>query len=109
MSRKIQRVGNVNGWENKMDHGCIFHTFTYNKNDMIADPLDPQQMNPNSPYHFRGIYGCSNERGEMGMWRRWVRFQEEGREWILPGLLYARDLVLCASRRRTKGNGRTFC
>ena len=24
-----------------------------------------------------------------------MRFQEEGREWRLPGLLYADDLVLC--------------
>ena len=31
---------------------------------------------------------------KMGMGRRRVRFQEEGREWILLGLLYADDLVL---------------
>ena len=33
----------------------------------------------------------------MGMGRRCVRFQEEGREWRwrLPGLMYADDLVLC--------------
>ena len=31
----------------------------------------------------------------MGMGRSGVRFQEEGREWRLPGLLYADDLVLC--------------
>ena len=30
----------------------------------------------------------------MGMGRRGVRFQE-GREWRLPSLLYAYDLVLC--------------
>ena len=30
---------------------------------------------------------------KMGMGRRGVRFQEEGREWRLPGLLYANDLV----------------
>ena len=29
------------------------------------------------------------------MGRRGVRFQEERREWRLPGLLYAGDLVLC--------------
>ena len=28
---------------------------------------------------------------KMGMGRRGVRFQEEGREWRLPGLLYAND------------------
>ena len=32
---------------------------------------------------------------KMGMGRRGVRFMEEGREWRLPGLLYADDLVLC--------------
>ena len=32
---------------------------------------------------------------KMGMGRRGVRFIEDGREWILPGLLYADDLVLC--------------
>ena len=31
----------------------------------------------------------------MGMGRRGVRFLEDGRERILPGLLYADDLVLC--------------
>ena len=32
---------------------------------------------------------------KMEMRRRGVRFQEEGREWRLPGLLYADDLLLC--------------
>ena len=32
---------------------------------------------------------------KMGMGRRGVRFQEEGREYRLHGLLYADDLVLC--------------
>ena len=32
---------------------------------------------------------------KMGMRRKGVRFLEEGREWILHGLLYADDLVLC--------------
>ena len=36
---------------------------------------------------------------KMGIGRRGVRFQEEGREWKLPGLLYADDLVLCGDRR----------
>ena len=31
----------------------------------------------------------------MGMGRKGVRFLKEGREWELPGLLYADDLVLC--------------
>ena len=37
---------------------------------------------------FQSIYGCSDERGENGD-------GEEGREWRLPGILYADDLVLC--------------
>ena len=32
---------------------------------------------------------------KMGMGRRVVSFMEDGREWELPGLLYADDLVLC--------------
>ena len=32
---------------------------------------------------------------KMGMERRGVRFQEEGREWRLRGLLCTDDLVLC--------------
>ena len=32
---------------------------------------------------------------KMGMGRRGVSFMEEGREWRLPGLLYADELVLC--------------
>ena len=31
----------------------------------------------------------------MVLGRRGVRFQEEGREWILTSFLYADDLVLC--------------
>ena len=34
------------------------------------------------------IYGCSDEGGEDGDGK-------EAREWRLPGLLYANDLVLC--------------
>ena len=42
------------------------------------------------------IYGRSDEGGEMGMGMRVVRFEEEeGREWRLPDLLYADELVLC--------------
>ena len=32
---------------------------------------------------------------KMGMGRKGVKFLKEGKEWILPGLLYADDLVLC--------------
>ena len=31
----------------------------------------------------------------MGIGKRGMRFQEEGREWRLTGLLYADDMVLC--------------
>ena len=31
---------------------------------------------------------------KMGMGRRGVRFEEEGRQWRLPGVLYTDDLVL---------------
>ena len=37
------------------------------------------------PLAFQCIYGCSKESGDGN----------EGREWTLPGLLYADDLVLC--------------
>ena len=35
----------------------------------------------------------------MGMGRRGVNFNGDGREWRLPGLLHADDLVLCDERR----------
>ena len=41
MGRKTQGVGNVKGWEAKMDHERIQDTFTYNKSGTIADPLNP--------------------------------------------------------------------
>ena len=47
--RETQGVGNDKGWEKKMDHEGIQDTLTYNKNDTIAGPLNPQQLNPNSP------------------------------------------------------------
>ena len=34
---------------------------------------------------------------KMGMRRRGVSFLEDGKEWRLPGLLYAEDLVLCGA------------
>ena len=38
--------------------------------------------------------------GKLGMGRRGVRFQEAGREWRLPGLRYADDLVLCGESKK---------
>ena len=50
-------------------------------------------------YHFplavQCIYEWSDEGGEDGDGRRGASFLEDGREWRLPGLLYADDLVLC--------------
>ena len=40
------------------------------------------------PNSFQCIYGCSDGGDENGDGK-------EGREWRLPGLLYADDLVLC--------------
>ena len=47
-----------------------------------------------SPWFFN-VYIDAVMKVKMGMGRRGLRFQEEGREWRLPGLLYADDLVLC--------------
>ena len=49
---------------------------------------------------FKCVYGCSNERGENRDGENGLRFLEEGREWRLPGLLYAGDLVLCGESER---------
>ena len=32
---------------------------------------------------------------KMRIWRIGMRFSEKGREWRIPGLFYANDLVLC--------------
>ena len=44
----------------------------------------------------------------MGMGRMGMIFMNTKREWRLPGLLYADDLVLCGVGRRPMGNGGTF-
>ena len=51
---------------------------------------------------FQCIYGCNDEGDENGEGRMGpmgVRFLKEGREWRLPGLLYADDLVLCGESK----------
>ena len=48
-----------------------------------------------SPWFFNLYMDTVMKEVKMGMGRRGVRFQKEGREWRLPGLLYADDLVLC--------------
>ena len=46
---------------------------------------------------------------KMRKGRRGVRFQEEGREWRLPGLLYVDDLVLCGqSKEHLRAMGGSF-
>ena len=45
----------------------------------------------------------------MGMGKREVRFQEQGREGRLPGLLYVDDLVLCGeSEKNLRARARRF-
>ena len=48
-----------------------------------------------SPWLFSVYMDGVMNKGKMGMGRKEVRFQEEGREWRLPGLLYSDDLFLC--------------
>ena len=48
-----------------------------------------------SPWLFNvHMYGVMKEL-KMGMGKRGVSFMEDEREWRLPGLLYADDLVIC--------------
>ena len=49
-----------------------------------------------SPWLFSVYMDAVMKEVKMGMGRRAVRFQEEGREWRLPGLWYADDLVFCS-------------
>ena len=54
-----------------------------------------------SPWLFNVYMDAVMKEVKMGMGRRGVRFQEEGREWRLPGLLYAEDWFRVVSRRKT--------
>ena len=47
------------------------------------------------PWLFNVYMDVVMKEEKMGMGKRGARFQEEGREWRLPGLLYVEDLVLC--------------
>ena len=47
-----------------------------------------------SPWLFNVYMDGVMKEAKMGMGRRGMRFLEDGREWRLPGLLYADDLVL---------------
>ena len=49
-----------------------------------------------SPWLFNVYINTVMKEVKMGMERRGVRFQEEGREWRLPGLFYVDGLVLCS-------------
>ena len=48
-----------------------------------------------SPWLFIVYMDGGMKEVKMGMGRRGVRFVEDRREWRLPGLLKADDLVLC--------------
>ena len=47
-----------------------------------------------SPWLFNIYMDGVMKEVKMEMGRRGVRFQEDGREWRLPGFLYADDLVM---------------
>ena len=58
----------------------------------------PQQLNPESlhPICMFNVYvDPVMKEVKIRMGRRRVSFLEDGREWRLPGLLYADDLFLC--------------
>ena len=48
------------------------------------------------PWLFNGYMDAVMKEVKMCMGRMGVRFLKEGREWKVPGLLYADDLVLCS-------------
>ena len=48
-----------------------------------------------SPWLFNAYINAVMKEVKIGMGRKGVRFMEDGREWRLPGLLYADVLVLC--------------
>ena len=48
-----------------------------------------------SPWLFNIYMDAVIKEVKIGMGRRGVRFLEKERNWRLPGLLYADDLVLC--------------
>ena len=48
-----------------------------------------------SPWLFNVYMNGVMKEVKIGMGRRGMRFLENGRDWRLPGLLYADDLVLC--------------
>ena len=48
-----------------------------------------------SPWQFNAYMDGVMEEVTVGIARRGLSILEEGREWRLPGLLYADDLVLC--------------
>ena len=58
-----------------------------------------------SPWFFNVYIDAVMKEVKMGMGRRGMRFLEEGREWVLPGLLYVDDLIMCGkSEERPEGD-----
>ena len=58
-----------------------------------------------SPWLFNEYMDGVIEVVEMGMGWRGVKFQEDGGEWRLPGLLYADDLVLYGELEENQPEG----
>ena len=54
-----------------------------------------RQVHIMSPWLFNVYMDAVMNELKMGMGRRGVRFQKDRREWRVPGLLYADDLVFC--------------
>ena len=52
-----------------------------------------------SPWLFNVYMDGVMKEVKMRMGRRGVSFLEDGKEWRLPGLLYANDLVLCGESK----------
>ena len=52
-----------------------------------------------SPWLFNVYKDGVMKEVQMGIGRRGVSFLKDGREWRLPGLLYADDLVLCGESK----------
>ena len=48
---------------------------------------------------FQSMYGRSDEEGEDGDGKKGSEIPVGGREWRLPGLLYANDMILCGESK----------
>ena len=62
-----------------------------------------------SPWLFNVYMDGVMKEVKMGMGRRGVRFMEDGREWRLPGLFYADNLILCGESEEDLRENGTVC